>query len=477
MPSPEYLNPHELTVKPPEMAQVTPADQSGMSAIADRFGADAQQEVGRYLAPDEQLQGFGSGGSESLVMFVNTPDKGPVVRKVCSEVLSAVPWDPSGTGVMTPPSTKGGLQVSYLQGLPEGVQPYFPAVHNVRTETEPTPDGSTVRRLVYDQTLLTGVEVSTFVADAQPSPGVVAHLHKEVMRLLAEKVHSHRTTENNQDTIQESYLDKISARLELSRQAAPETFGPLIDAQRILVNGVEYSNIGELLAFFGQPKIREMLEPQRHTLVMGDSNTENVMITNPEALLEAMRQSGKPEFTYDDIGLKFLDPRAIGFRTTGGDTVDDPMYDNKPVHNSLGNYDVMHNEHFDLRVGQEHGTPSIVVANHANNPYSTPYEGMEGYFKYVMEGWGVSEEEFRQRDPNWLLRFTFMMGSHFAAMPPFHFTRDEAGRVPEDPEAQKRAIAIYAEGIKWLNAAKDMITGKRRDLYGVPVGDIQSSNR
>ncbi|HEU4914253.1 MAG TPA: hypothetical protein VFT16_02495 [Candidatus Saccharimonadales bacterium] len=477
MSNPEYLDMQQLTAEMPAEADRTGSHQQGMSAITDRFGGDIQEEIGRYLAPDEQLQGFGSGGSESLVMVVNTPTYGRVVRKVCSEVLSAVPWDPNGTGVMTPPSTKGGLQVSYLQGLPQSVQPYFPAVHKVQTETEPTPDGGTVRRLVYDQTLLTGVEVSSFVAEAQPTPGVVAHLHHEVMRLLAEKVHPHRLTQNGEDTIQESYLDKITARLELSRQAAPETFGPLLDSERIVINGVEYSNIKGLLKFFGRPEVREMLEPQHHALVMGDTNTENVMITHPDVLLDAMRQSGRPEFTYDDIGLKFLDPRAIGFRTTGGDTVDDPMYDNKPVHNSIGNYDVMHNEHFDLSVGQGPDAPTITVRNHANNPYTKPYEGMEDYFKYVMEGWGVANEEFRQRDPNWLLRFTFMMGSHFAAMPPFHFTRDETGRVPEDPDAQKRAIAIYAEGIKWLSMARDMIIGDRRDLYGMPVGKIKPSNR
>jgi hypothetical protein len=444
--------------------------------VADRFGMTPGQ-VSSYLAPDEQLTGFGSGGSESLVMFINSPVYGRIVRKVCSENLSAVPWDPNGTGVMTPPSTKGGLQVDYLTNLPQDVRPYFPAVHNVRTEDEPMPDGGTKRRLIYDQTMLTGTEVSTFVAEAQPSPQVVAHLHQQVMQLLADKVHAHRIKPNTEDTIQESYLDKIEARLALSRQAAPETFGSLLDAPGIIINGQGYRNIRELLDFLERPEVCAMLEPQQHTLVMGDTNTENVMITNPQALLDAMRQPGQPEFSYDDLGLKFLDPRAIGYKSVGGTTVDDPMYDNKPVHNSLGNYDVVHNEHFSLAVDRRGQMPRVGIDTHADNPYSQPYEDMSDHFAYIMDGWGVSGEDFRQKDPNWLLRFTFMMGTHFAAMPPFHFKKGPEGEVPEDPEMQKRAIAIYCEGIKWLNHARDMVVGQRQELYGVPVGQIKPDNR
>lgn len=443
--------------------------------IASRFGLNSDQ-LRSYVKAGEELTGFGSGGSESLVLFLESPTYGSIVRKVCCENLSAVPWDPDGTGVMVPPSTKGNLQVEYLRSLPSAVRPYFPAVHDVRIESEPLFDGTgTRRKLIYDQSMLVGTEVSTFIAKNSPSPKVVAHLHHEVMRLLAEKVHPHRVTPNNGETIKESYLDKVRARLELSRQASPQTFGPLIDAEYIEINGATHRNIDDLLTFFDQPQIREMLEPQHHSLVMGDTNTENVMITKPEVLFEAIQASTK--FSYDDIGLKFLDPRAIGYRTAGGNTVDDPMYDNKPVHNSLGNYDVLHSEHFSLLVEGDRILPKVTVSAHANNPYEAPYDGMEQYFAYIMEGWSVSTEEFKQRDPNWLLRFTFMMGSHFAAMPPFHFTKDAEGRVPEDPEAQKRAIAIYCEGIKWLTMARDMITGHRQDLYGVPTGELRASNR
>jgi hypothetical protein len=106
-----------------------------------------------------------------------------------------------------------------------------------------------------------------------------------------------------------------------------------------------------------------------------------------------------------------------------------------------------------------------------------PYDKIEKYFAYVMEGWGVSSEEFAERDPNWVLRFAFMMGSHFAAMPPFHFRKDAEGLTPEDIQMQKRAIAIYCKGIMWLNKAQDMIEEQEQRLYGFSAGELQVSNR
>lgn len=445
----------------------------------NRFGLDADTIRRTYLQHGEQLAGFANGGSEALVMFVTSPIHGQLVRKVCAEDFASVGWDPNGTGVMTPPSTKGGLQASYLLGLPSTVRSYFPGIHNAHMREEADGDGVVRRKFVFDQTVLRGVEVSTFVAEAQPSPTIVGHVHREIMRLLDERIHPHRKAAHTGDSIEPSHLDKIEARLELSRAAAPDTLSPLLDSETIIINGRTFDNIGRLLQFFRQPQVIAMLEPRSMSLVMGDTNTENVMITHPDTLLDAMRESGPPEFTYDDIGLKFLDPRAIGHESNGKDTRDDRMYDNKPVHNTIGNYDVVHGEYFSIAIGRNGTTPSVQLDAHPNNPYSGPYANMQrsGYFKYVMGGWAVGSPEFQEDDPNWLLRFTFMMGTHFASMSPFHFTKNEEGIVPEDADAQKRAIAIYCQGIRWLNNARDMITGQRRSLYGVSLDPLRTDNR
>ena len=72
-----------------------------------------------------------------------------------------------------------------------------------------------------------------------------------------------------------------------------------------------------------------------HCLVIGDTNTENIKIGDITLLEAAARriregasnaevQEALAAITPSGIGLKFLDPRAIGFRTEGAQTLDDP---------------------------------------------------------------------------------------------------------------------------------------------------------
>jgi hypothetical protein len=215
-----------------------------------------------------------------------------------------------------------------------------------------------------------------------------------------------------------------------------------------------------------------------HTLVVGDTNTENIKIGNIEPLL---RDHGNfsfadPPFRIDELELRFLDPRAIGFHEDGRDTgADDPMYDNKPWHNSLGNYDLIHGEHFELGHRIAGGTPCLDIEFHELNPYSASYHGIGRYFHQAMSAalrLDDPDAAVHRDDPYWIIRFTFVMGTHFMAMPPFHFSRDKAGRLHDDPQHQRRPLAIYVEGIRWLNLAIEMLEGRVRSWLGVPVPSL-----
>ncbi|WP_264812783.1 hypothetical protein, partial [Gluconacetobacter sacchari] len=68
-------------------------------------------------------------------------------------------------------------------------------------------------------------------------------------------------------------------------------------------------------------------------------------------------------------------------------------------------------------------------------------------------------------------RFVFMMGAHFTAMPPFHFQMELDGSLVDSYLVQRRPVAIFCEGIRWLNWSLEMLEGKRRKFLGVPVPD------
>lgn len=438
-----------------------------------------------YINSGEEIVGFGLGGSESLTIFLKKPDHNEtVVRKILSENLITAKWDRHGKDVMLAPYKKAKQQAYYLKDLPESAKPYFPKVSDIIERKVPNIGSGKALgdefmdaqacELIYDMSYISGDEVSEFIRKYNPPVELVARLYVVIYHTLNNIVHNNRIRKPSSPTLEQSYFSKIEKRLELSRKTAPNVFSDdLLNTQFIYIDGVKHLNVKPLLEKFRKnPHYLKTLEPTRHSLVMGDTNTENIKITNPEVLLRAI---DKKDYTFnaDDIGIKFLDPRAIGFHENGIDSgSDDPMYDNKPWHNSLGQYDLIHSEFFDLKINKNYDGMSIDVIPQDNHAYTKSYEGIEDYFKPVMrDAWDLDnpESDINKNDPNWIIRFAFVMGTHFAAMPPFHFHKEEDGTMIDDFNHQRRPVAIYAEGIKWLNLALKMLEGKVSEFYGIPV--------
>lgn len=463
-----------------------------------------------YVNMGERIVGFGKGGSESMTMFLALEaDDRIIVRKVLSEALTAARWDPKGKGVMLPPFAKAKKQAEYLQSLPESVRPFFPEVYRIQERDLPIPlqlqkNGKAIHQeVIYEMSYLPGEEVSRYVEKYMPPPAVIACLYEQIYRFLKHHVHSVGRVPAPGNTLEAAYFKKIEDRLDLCRRTAPRTFGKeLLDAEHVVINGIPYHNLLAIVQRFRRhAEFLDILEPRFHSLVMGDTNTENVKITNIEPLLHAQRliEAGATAAEIDEaldgitltsLGIRFLDPRAIGFNSEGSNTRDDAMYDNKPWHNCLGHYDEIHYEHFKLQVQTSEGqTPRIDVAFNEDNPFRRAYKvrdveekggkidrkavpkGMEDYFAPVMTAlYGqATGTQAPADDPYWLIRFVFVMGTHFAAMPPFHFVTELNGALIDNYEMQRRPVAIYCEGVKWLNWALQMLEGKRKEFLGVQV--------
>lgn len=455
---------------------------SGVQSDALRF-ARQSDVVARYVRPSEQVEGFGFGGSESLTLFLRRAGSEPFVRKVLSERLVTPRWNRDGRDVMLPPCRKARSQTEYLLGLPASVKRYFPEVLDIHEASVTRhEDGAevTYHEFTYDMTYVPGVEIGRFIQDHRPAPRTVALLYAEIFRLLREQIHVHRRRVPRRWTLEASYFAKIEKRLALAADTAPRTFNDLLlRSPEILVNGRRLRNVPALLrAFRTVERYARTLEPRSHSLVVGDTNTENVKIGNIEPLLRDHGRvaPGARPFTYHDLELRFLDPRAIGFHEDGVDTgADDPMYDNKPWHNSLGHYDQIHGEHFDLDYRMLDGIPALRIALHHGSPYTASYHDIGRHFAEVMTtAWQPDDADPRvaHDDPFWIIRFAFVMGTHFMAMPPFHFSKTEDGELIDDPQRQRRPLALYAEGIEWLNLALEMLEGRQREYLGVPVPSI-----
>lgn len=468
----------------------------------------------KYVHEDEVIIGFASGGSESMTSFVARDGEDFVrVRKVLSEALVSTRWDRNGQGPMLPPFAKAKRQVEYLQALPKNVKHSFPEIldtqernSEIASQTPMDSEGqSSPHELSYDMTYIPGIEVSELVRTRHPSASTVAGLYRTIHTFLRDNVHSERTRRVTGDVLKESYFDKIRNRLELTRHTAPRTFGEgLLDSETIWINNKPYLNIGPILEKLEHNNdYMEKLEPKYLGLVMGDTNTENIKIQESNLALEMSLRDGEdptynsvntanPEdFSPDAIGLRFLDPRAIGYRSTGAQTVDDYMYDNKPWHNSLGHYDEIHHELFSFtEINTKGSEPRIGIEYQPGNPYSISYgihtafdpfdktswnnpTCVAYYFRFIMRELYSSNlsliPENYKADKHWLERFVFIMGTHFAAMPPYHFVRNIDGVLTDTPQTQRRPIAVYTQGIIWLNWSLRLLQGREKQFCGVPV--------
>ncbi|MBO0609094.1 ACP S-malonyltransferase [Myceligenerans salitolerans] len=464
--------------------------------------------VNGYIGSDERVVGFGKGGSESMTVFlVKDGSTRTVVRKILSEALVTAAWRPDGTGVMLPPFAKARQQAEFLRHLPDPVNRHFPEVYDVLERELPAAgqDGpATHHEVIYEMSFVPGDEVSRYIERCSPPPRVVAKIYQAIYQVLEHDIHAVGRVPAPGGTLEESYLRKIEDRLELCRRTAPRTFGTaLLDPETITVNGVTQRNALALVRWFREhPEHHEILEPRFHSLVMGDTNTENIKLTHTAPLRTAQRliEEGAPRREVDaalaaitpaTLGIKFLDPRAIGYRSTGRATIDDPMYDNKPWHNSIGHYDEMHFEHFrlDVRTSATGAGAHVRIEFDEGNPFQRAYQvrdvvergldvdhesprGMEDHFATVMtEALGLDDpaSPYLADDPYWLVRFVFMMGTHFTAMPPFHFQAELDGTLTDTYHVQRRPVAIYCEGIKWLNWTVEILEGRRTSFLGVPV--------
>jgi hypothetical protein len=420
--------------------------------LGARKGIDPR-ELLRYVAADEELLDWGRAGTESVVLIMRSK-VGVFARKIMANRFSACPWAAAGDGAMAPPARKGRYQVEYLTNLPAAAQEYFPTVLAMHEPIgmsrragegcgPPQPD-----ELVVDLSFIEGPSISSLVAAAAPPAVAVARLYEETLRLLRDKLHCHRVSPPPPHGSASQHLSKVSGRLALTHRALPRLVGAhLLVAERIRYDGIGLRNWPWLARTLrARLHDRVSLLPPRLCLTMGDTNTENVKVTNPATFLAAV-ESGNLDFTYDDLGLMFLDPRGIGWGTTGADVVDDYLYDLKIWHNSLGNYDVLANGHYQVRLSHV-GTHLDVRIDRGPNPFDLSYEGIGDYFSSVI---GRTLGDVTRTDPGWFERFLFVMGTHFLAMLPFHVHRRADGTIPDTVPQQRRVVALYCEGLWWLN--------------------------
>jgi hypothetical protein len=387
------------------------------------------------IRPGEQFIGVASGGSESLVFHIQSASNYQVVRKVSSRGLSTADWRPAASGIMSDPYERARQQVEYIQALPAELQDLFPSLYSARTVDMNGALGCN-EVLVADYEHVDGVTVSDFARSGSGSPAEILGIYRDIARILSTQVHTHAVAPPECPSVEDQHLKKVEGRLDLALQSWP--WGQKNIEQHcdhVVINGRKLRTITSCLrAIRADSALLRELEPPAYTLVVGDLNTQNVILS-PHS---GPRPGG---------GIRFIDPRGIGPERRDGLVVDDPLYDWKYWHNSVGHYDSIYGGFYSLASASAGRQPlEIVLASTDGNPLTAAYSHLPARFLEVVGQPGhLDGDLIRLYGDSWELRFLFLMGSHFAAMLPFHLD-------PNSSDEDAPIVAMYCESVRWLNA-------------------------
>lgn len=421
-----------------------------LTQLANRPQAiKALRQVG-LLKPDETLLRFANGGSESLVFYVTTAAGSTFVRKASSAGLSAARWPARPRGVMSDPFERSRLQVEYLRSIPPSVAALFPSIYNVE---QIDLDGALGcgTTLVTDYEYIRGISMSSIVNQDIALPEHIDHLYARLALVLATQVHTVAPMHRRELAVEAYHLTKIEARLQLVRDSWAWAATHLHqNASAVTVNDQPYMSVEQCIAVIrADASMMRALEAPAYNLVVGDSNTQNILICGDPRHL---RDVAGP----DSVPLRFIDPRGIGPARNQGVVVDDPVYDWKYWHNTVGHYDAMFSGNFWMSVETASSSLHFQLGHRRPPAVEMSSRRLAAAFRSVVAHAAPPGVALSDRyGEHWELRFLFLMGSHFAAMTPFHLNRSHQLSPIGDHNSwmsSSATLAMYCESARWLNA-------------------------
>ena len=203
-----------------------------------------------------------------------------------------------------------------------------------------------------------------------------------------------------------------------------EELGRIIDADKVIINGVEYRNIRELYTMLSSmDELLDMLRPKELVMIHGDLHFQNILLSNQT-----------------DTGFILVDPRG---EIEGSDI----YYDlGKLWHSFHAKYDFIHSDQFkfDLTWNGDVPTANFKITNSfAERVYDDIYQK----FRSI-----VTKYDFINNDPNWEMKVLFAEASHLCSVATFHVGKKET------PD---RSIVLYLMGVQLINEFFDKYIDKQ----------------
>ena len=296
-------------------------------------------------------------------------------------------------------------EIAWLKALPEDVRPFFPQVlshgsSRGRTWFEmPYYDAPSLRQLLM---------LGEF--DAQAALVVL----ERVLDFMTRRLYSRDIGSGGSEWLAARHLDRANRRL-FATAARSDHLRRLIQAETVVVDGVEYRNLSHWLEQIGRRgSLVSALAPDRLCMVHGDLHFQNILV---------------------DVGT--IPPRFLLADPRGETAGSDPFYDlGKLWHSCHGLYDFIHTDQADVELTFRNG--SAVATLRLGNPAAL------AEYRAVLAGLDdIVGRLPLASDPTWRMKVLFAEAMHFASVMPFHLRQDGL---------ETRAVALYLTAVKLVSA-------------------------
>lgn len=305
-------------------------------------------------------------------------------------------------------------EIKWALSIPKELKPYFSEVLEYDIESQ---------RVFYNVPYYGSRNLREHIFDGHLDADAACAFLEGLLDWMFKNVYSRKINPTPDGWVMDKHINRVLGRLSECSEKCEE-LGKIIDADKVIINGVEYRNIGELYTILsGMDELLEQLRPKELVMIHGDLHFQNILLSNQT-----------------DTGFILVDPRG---EIEGSDI----YYDlGKLWHSFHAKYDFIHSDQFKFDLTWNGNVPTAnfkITNSFAEGVYDEIYRK----FRSI-----VTKYDFISNDPDWEMKILFAEASHLCSVATFHIGKRETS---------DRPIVLYLIGVQLINEFFDKYIDKQ----------------
>ena len=295
-------------------------------------------------------------------------------------------------------------EIDWLLNIPDDLRPYFSSILEYDIDSP---------KVYYNVPYYGSRNLREFIFSGNYDVDDTIWFLDQLLRWMFSHVYCRRVGFASEKWTLQKHINRVLDRL-IECCEKSEALQKLIEAQNIVINGKEYTNIRDLYVKISESnEFIKRVNPKELVMIHGDLHFQNILLSNET-----------------DTGFILVDPR-------GEHEGSDVYYDmGKLFHSIHGKYDFIHSDQFRLSIDYVKGIP------HAEYSFTNEYM-VKVYDKiYVRFLDCISEYEYFRMDSDWMMKCLWAEASHFCSVMTFHIGKSST------PD---RAELLYLRGVELIN--------------------------